>query len=192
MDDARNAAASYIAGLEKKTGLPLEHWIQLVKSWGPAKHMELVKRLKDEHGISHGYANMVVHMATGESSLTLSDTALEEEMFKGKSHWKPLHEQLLAEVRALDANIDFAPKKKYLSLRTTKQLGVLYPATKGRYEIQFNLKGQEPQGALQAMKAGGMCTHFIPLMDPGALHDDAALLEEVRHWLKLAYERSRS
>ena len=192
MDDGRQAAASYIAGLEKKTGLPLDHWIQLVQSWGAGKHMELVKRLKEEHGISHGYANMVVHMATGESSLTLSDNELVAEMFKGKEHWKPVQEQLLTLVKELDATIECAPKKKYMSLRTKKQMALLVPATKGRYEIQFNLKGEAPTERLLAMKAGGMCTHRIDLLDPSALGQDEALLQEIKHWLQEAYHRSKA
>jgi hypothetical protein len=39
-----------------------------------------------------------------------------------------------------------------VSLRRKKQFAILNPATKTRFEIGINLKGQEPQGKLQAEK----------------------------------------
>ncbi len=52
--------ASYFPSIEKKYGQPIEHWIGLVRAQMPAKHMELVSYLKDEHGMGHGHANAVV------------------------------------------------------------------------------------------------------------------------------------
>ncbi|MGB1620905.1 MAG: DUF4287 domain-containing protein, partial [Schleiferiaceae bacterium] len=53
---------SHIAGLEKKTGQPISYWVDMVRSWNEPKHMANVKRLKEEFGIGHGHANMVVHL----------------------------------------------------------------------------------------------------------------------------------
>ncbi len=52
--------ASYFPSIEKKYGQPIDHWISLVKAARPAKHMELVAMLKDQHGMGHGHANAVV------------------------------------------------------------------------------------------------------------------------------------
>ena len=52
--------ASYFPSLEKKCGHPIAHWIALVEAARPAKHMELVAMLKDQHGMGHGHANAVV------------------------------------------------------------------------------------------------------------------------------------
>ena len=52
--------ASYFPSIEKKYGQPIEHSMSLLSSFGALKHMELVGRLKDEHGIGHGHANALV------------------------------------------------------------------------------------------------------------------------------------
>lgn len=59
-DDRIKGPASYFPSIEKKYGRPIEEWQQLVRDHAPAKHMELVAMLKDEHGMGHGHANAVV------------------------------------------------------------------------------------------------------------------------------------
>ncbi len=57
--------ASYFPSIEKKYGQPIEHWLQILRSAGDLKHMELVSLLKTEHGLGHGHANALVahHLA---------------------------------------------------------------------------------------------------------------------------------
>lgn len=52
--------ASYFPSIEKKYGQPIEHWLQILRSAGDLKHMELVSLLKTEHGLGHGHANALV------------------------------------------------------------------------------------------------------------------------------------
>lgn len=52
--------ASYFPSIEKNYGRPIEEWQELVRQRLPAKHMDLVKMLKDEHGMGHGHANAIV------------------------------------------------------------------------------------------------------------------------------------
>jgi hypothetical protein len=57
--------ASYFPSIEKKYGQPIEHWMRILRSAGPLKHMALVQLLKSEHQIGHGHANALVawHLA---------------------------------------------------------------------------------------------------------------------------------
>ncbi len=52
--------ASYFPSIEKTYGQPISHWKEIVRSSGLSKHMELVKLLKEEHGMGHGHANAIV------------------------------------------------------------------------------------------------------------------------------------
>lgn len=52
--------ASYFPSIEKKYGQPIEHWLQILRSAGDLKHMELVSLLKAEHQLGHGHANALV------------------------------------------------------------------------------------------------------------------------------------
>ena len=55
--------ASMIANFPEKTGKPLDEWVRIAKAAKLAKHGEIVKHLKSEYGIGHGYANLVAHTA---------------------------------------------------------------------------------------------------------------------------------
>jgi len=51
MSDATvKGPASYFPSIEKKYGEPVSHWQQIIRAGYPAKHMELVTLLKNEHG----------------------------------------------------------------------------------------------------------------------------------------------
>ena len=64
-DDKPKGPASYFPSIEKKYGLPIAHWMDVLSRAGDLKHMELVALLKDEHAMGHGHANALVawHMA---------------------------------------------------------------------------------------------------------------------------------
>jgi hypothetical protein len=52
--------ASYFPSIEKKYGVVVQHWFELLQAKSQLKHMEMVALLKEEHGISHGHANALV------------------------------------------------------------------------------------------------------------------------------------
>ena len=58
--DKPKGPASYFPSIEKKYGLPIAHWFDLLQSCAGMKHMEMVAWLKTEHGMGHGHANAVV------------------------------------------------------------------------------------------------------------------------------------
>ena len=54
-------AASMVANMKAKTGKTLEQWMAIAKKTGAGKHGQIVKALKTDHGLTHGYANLVAH-----------------------------------------------------------------------------------------------------------------------------------
>ena len=52
--------ASYFPSIEKKYGHPIAHWMSVMENVKDLKHMEIVNRLKTEHGLGHGHANALV------------------------------------------------------------------------------------------------------------------------------------
>ena len=60
--------ASYFPSMEAKYGRPIAEWKAMLRARPPAKHMELVAWLKQEHGMGHGHANaLVAHMLAEDS-----------------------------------------------------------------------------------------------------------------------------
>ncbi|WP_105373702.1 DUF4287 domain-containing protein [Neorhizobium huautlense] len=64
--------ASYFPSIEKKYGRSIGDWQALVRQRYPARHMELVDFLKNEHGMGHGHANALVAHTLAEDKRAAS------------------------------------------------------------------------------------------------------------------------
>ncbi len=182
MDDAEK---KMIENLEKNSGKTLEQWKAVLAEQGLEKHGQMIKFLKEEHGFTHGFANMVVHKyrkSDSGSSENLQD--LVDAQYKGKEHFLPLYNQLVEAIKRFGDDVEFAPKKAYVSLRRKKQFGCLNPATKSRFEVRLNLKNQPIEDILEASK-NSMFTHRINLSV------ESKDLDKTIDWLKEAYERAQ-
>lgn len=65
-EEKTKGPASYFPSIEKKYGLPIQHWLDLVKQNKGLKHMEIVNKLKTEHEMGHGHANAIVAYALSD------------------------------------------------------------------------------------------------------------------------------
>lgn len=148
-----STAAAMIENLKEKTGHTLDEWKEINTKKKFSKHGEIVKFLKEEHQVTHGYAAEIALKALASDAASAADTEdLIESQYKGKEHLKPFYEKLIAEVQKFGGEFEIAPKKTYVSLKRNKQFIILNPASKTRFEIGFNLKGVEPKGKLEAEK----------------------------------------
>ena len=172
--------------IQKNTGKSFEYWVGLVQKKNFAKHGEILKFLKEEHGFTHGYANFVAHKSKGSDAKSAGDTdSLIEKQYKGKEHFKPLYDNLIEEIKKFGSDIEIAPKNAYVSLRRKKQFAILQPATKSRFEVQLILKGQKPQGILESISTpNAMCTHKINI------DEKSKVSKEILGWLKAAYDKA--
>jgi len=175
-----------IKNLREKYGKTLEEWIQIVKKTGIEKHGEIIKFLKEKHGFTHGFANLVALKARGTDSASAdSPESLVEAQYKGKESLYPMYEQLIREVKAFGSDVEIAPKRGYVSLRRKKQFALIQPSTKTRLDIGINLKGVAPAGRLEASGSfNAMCSHRVRVSDGNDI--DADLI----NWLKLAYDEA--
>lgn len=180
------AVQKMIDNLEEKTGKKVDHWIKVVKKSGLEKHGQKVKLLKEEHGITHGYANMIVHMAKEDSTFnTVNKDSLVEAQYKGKESLYPIYEKLIKEVSKFGKDLEIAPKKAYVSLRRKKQFALIQPSTKTRVDIGINLKSAEPDTFAQAAGSWNtMVSHRIKISDVKEIN------KEVIKWLKEAYKNA--
>jgi predicted transport protein len=172
-----------IENLHKNTGKTIDQWIVIVKSQNHIKHGEIIKFLKETHGLTHGFANLIAHKAKGtDADSAENQDDLITKQYEGKEHFKPIYDKLISEIQAYGNDFQIAPKISYVSLKRKKQFAVLNPATKTRFEIGINLKGQEPTGKLEADKPNSMCSHKINITDIKDVD------KEVLQWIKKAYD----
>ena len=125
-------AAAMIANMKANTGKTLEQWLVIAKKSGAEKHGQVVKYLKDEHGMTHGFANLVAHkhLKSDAGSAEGGDDALVAAQYAGpKAELKPIYEALIKAAKSLGKDVEVSPKKTYVSLRRSKQFALIQPST---------------------------------------------------------------
>jgi hypothetical protein len=185
MSSADDALKNMIANLETKTGKSLTQWVAIVKKSGLARHGQIVSHLKAEHGLGHGYANLVAAESLGGLAAPTEDDAIAIQYAGAKAPLLPIYQSLIAEVRKFGADVEIAPKKANVSLRRKKQFALIQPSTATRVDVGINLKNRVPAGRLE--KSGSfsaMVSHRV------RLEKKADVDRELVGWLREAYEEA--
>lgn len=181
-------ANAMIANMKEKTGKTLEQWVKIAAKSGEKKHGGLVKFLKADHGMTHGFANLVAHktLKSDAGSAAGGDDALVAAQYAGpKADLKPIYDAVIKAVSALGKDVEIAPKKTYVSLRRNKQFALIQPSTKTRVDLGINLKGEPPAGKLEASGSfNAMVSHRVRLESAKDVNKD------VKTWLKKAYDNA--
>lgn len=177
-------AAAMIANMKEKTGKSLPEWLEIAAGSGLAKHGEIVKYLKTEHGMTHGFAGLVAHKTLASDAGSSTDQDLIAAQYAGaKSGLRPILDAVLEGVSAFGGEVEIAPKKAYVSLRHNKQFAIIQPSTKTRVDIGINLKGVDPTERLEASGSfNSMVSHRVRV---GTVDE---VDEELLQWLLEAYE----
>lgn len=171
-----------IANMPQKTGRSLEEWKKLLNKMNFEKHAEAVNFLKQEHGVTHGFANTIVSLSEKEPA---SDLDLLANQYKGRETLYPIYEQLIQFVKGLGDDVTITPKKTSVSIIRKWQFLLIKPATKTRIDLGFKLKGIPVGERLEdSGPFGTMCTHRVRLTDVKEVNN------ELKEWIREAYERS--
>jgi len=177
-----------IANMPEKTGKSLQQWLALARKTGHAKHGAIVKALKSDHGLSHGYANLVAHKLLQSDAGSKADAGedLVAAQYAGaRADLKPVYDALIEAVTALGPDVEIAPKKTYVSLRRNKQFALVQPSTKTRVDLGINLKGEPAKGRLEASGSfNAMVSHRVRLEKPADVDNN------VKAWLKKAWSEA--
>lgn len=181
-----DAVATMIANLKEKTGRALPEWVALARASGLAKHGQIVAMLKADHGLGHGYANLVAHSALQGDGPAPGGDDLVAAMYAGeKQALLPVWAAIEKAVRGFGADVEVSPKKTYVSLRRSKQFALVQPTTKTRVDVGLCLKGERAGPRLEAAGSfNAMVSHRVRLEKASDV--DAELVG----WLRQAYERA--
>lgn len=174
---------SAFRNLAEKTGRPIEQWLEVVAKSGLAKHGEIIKMLKAEHGITHGYANLIAHEARGSAAIHSDAGDLVAAQYAKKESLRPIYERIAEEVAGFGEDVELAPKKAYVSLRRAKQFGLVQPSTRSRVDVGIKLKSVAPTERLEASGSfNAMVSHRVRIAEVGEVDD------ELVGWLRQAYD----
>ena len=186
MSSPEAALETMIRNLKEKTGKSLDDWIKLARGTKITKHKELLTLLKTEHGLGHGYANLITLKALQSDAGSANDDDLIAAQYAGpKAVLKPAYDALIDAVKKFGSDVEISPKKAYVSLRRKKQFGILQPSTATRLDVGINLKGKPETSRLEASGSfNAMVSHRV------RLSGKADVDKELLAWLREAYDQA--
>ncbi len=178
--------ATMLANIPKKTGKPLDEWFKIVAASGITKHGEIVKYLKSEHGLTHGFANVITLRALAAADPAAAEVDLVETQYAGaKAALRPVYDALVAVIQGFGSDVEISPKKTYVSFRRKKQFGLAQPSTATRLDVGINLKGVPSQGHLEASGSfNSMVSHRVRIATKEEIDN------QLTGWLKRAYDEA--
>jgi hypothetical protein len=185
MTDPRTIMGPMAESLEQTTGRSVEDWLSIVAGLGYEKHGQILAALKTDHGLSHGYANMLALVATGYGQQ--GEDELIAGLFVGpKAALRPIYDRVLEVVSGVGEDVEIVPKKTMVSFRRTKQFACFTPMSAKRVDLGVNLRGALADKAVGIARLkptpGGMASHVFPIADASEVDD------EVGGWIRRAYE----
>jgi hypothetical protein len=183
----------WIADLPEKTGKSLEEWLELIRKSGPATEKERREWLKKEHRLGTNSAWWLAERAEGkgmedgdpEAYLRAAETYVED-MFAGpKAGLRPIYDELLRLGLKQGKDVKACPCKTIVPLYRQHVFAQIKPTTRTRIDMGFALKDTPATGRLidtGGLAKGDRITHRIPITSLAEIDD------EVKHWLKAAYD----
>lgn len=174
-----------ISNMPEKTGKSLDEWFKIIASSGLEKHGQMMKLLKGEYGVTHGFANTISLLYRQQASGGPPTEAelVDRQYTDAKAELKPIYNAILAAVKEFGHDVEIAPKKTYVSLRRKKQFAIVQPSTKTRVDVGLNLGEVEPSERLQGgVVFSGMCTHKVAITSTDEIDDQLVA------WLHQAYD----
>lgn len=168
--------------LAEKTGRSMPGWIDVVAASGLTKHSEILSWLKNEHGLSHGFANGIALAFRNRGESGADEDLVAAQYAGAKEPLRPIYERLIDAATALGADVVVASKKTGVSLRRTKQFALVEAPSAKRVQLGLQLPGEDTTDRLLAGNA--MCSHRVSVTSIDELD------EELLGWLRAAYERA--
>lgn len=180
-------AQAMLDNMPEKTGKSLDEWFKVINARQLKKYGEIMKLLKGEFGVTHGYANTITLLFRQAAEGGPKDEAdlIAAQYADAKAGLRPIYQTILNAIQQFGSDVEIAPKKTYVSIRRNKQFAIVQASTKDRVDLGLNLKDLDPIGRLEGGKIfGGMCTHLVRLTSPDQVD------QELIAWLRQAYEQA--
>ena len=184
----------WVGELKQKTGRTLAEWLKVIKKDGPAEEKARRDWLRDKHGLNTMHATWLAERSFGKGAeLEDPDLYLEsaerdvDKMFSGgKAHLRSVYDALLKVGLKTGKEAKACPCTTIVPLYRNHVFAQIKPATQTRIDMGFALGDMKPTGRL--IDTGGFAkkdriTHRIPITSLDDIDD------EVKHWLKIAYDR---
>lgn len=174
-----------LANIEAATGRTVAEFTEDIRRTGLDRHGRIVSYLKDEHGLTHGNANLLAHVVREQlaGGPATAEALLEAQYQGGKAHLHAVYEALARVAAAQGDDVERVVQKTGVSFRRRKQFALIQAPSSKRVQLGLNLPSTPDDERVK--EVSGMCTHRVDVTEPAAVDDDVAA------WIKTAYEAAR-
>ncbi len=184
----------WVAELKQKTGRTLEEWLAHIRKAGPKDEQARRDWLKKEYGLGTNTCWWLAERAAGKGEetgdpdlyLKAAEEYVEKMFSGGKAGLQPMYDALLKLGLKTGKDAKASPCQTIVPLYRNHVFAQIKPTTQTRIDMGFALGDMKPKGRL--IDTGGFAkkdriTHRIPITSLDDIDD------EVKHWLKVAYDR---
>ena len=184
----------WVTELKQKTGRTLEEWLAHIKKAGPKDEKARREWLKKEYGLGTNTCWWLAERAEGKGEetgdpdlyLQAAEDYVEEMFSRGKAGLRPIYDALLKLGLTTGKEAKACPCQTIVPLYRNHVFAQIKPTTQTRIDMGFALGDRKPTGRL--IDTGGFAkkdriTHRISITSLDDIDD------EVKHWLKVAYDR---
>ena len=133
----------------EKTGKSFDDWLGIARKAGIDKFKPLLDHMKREHGVSHGYAQMIAWGVLDPARLDAGhdDESMVDDLYVGKkSALRPIYEKLISSAKSLGGDVEFVICKTYTSIRAKSQFAIFAPRTNGAVDVELAMPDGTPAG----------------------------------------------
>jgi hypothetical protein len=187
----------WVRELKEKTGRSLEQWVALVQKHGPRAEKDRREWLKSKHGLGTNSAWWIAARAEGrdteddspEKYLEAAERYVAEQYAGPKANLRPIFDELLKLAKALGQDVRACPCKTIVPLYREHVFAQIKPTTNSRVDLGLALAKYPGKLPKRLVDTGGLAkkdriTHRI------ALESVTEIDDEVRRWLKTAYDQN--
>jgi len=184
----------WVGELKDRTGRSLEEWLRLIKMSGPKEEKARREWLKTEYGLGTNSAWWLAERAEGKGTevgdhdtyLTAAEGYVESMFGGGKAHLRPIYDALLKLGLSVGKEVKACPCQTIVPLYRNHVFAQIKPTTRTRIDFGLALGDTKAKGRL--INTGGFAkkdriTHRFEITSQKDIDD------EVKRWLKVAYER---
>lgn len=184
----------WVTELKQKTGRSLDEWLKHIKKAGPKDEKARREWLKKEYGLGTNTCWWLAERAEGKGEeagdpdlyLKAAEKYVDDMFSGGKAALRPIYDTLLKLGLKIGKDAKACPCQTIVPLYRNHVFAQIKPTTQTRIDLGFALGDMKPTGRL--IDTGGFAkkdriTHRIPIT---SLDD---INEEVKHWMKVAYDR---
>ena len=165
----------FLDTLVEKTGADLPTWMGRIEGNGLTKNPEIIKWIKTDHGLNHMQSNfLATFFRNGGKPVYSAGDELMDSLFNKKEAWRPVYEVLAERIGAEITDVQFIPKKTYVSITGKREFAVARMMTK---ELRVGMDlGERPfdNYVQQGKGLGAMprISHMVVVTSTEAINDE--------------------